>query len=190
MKYREPPNDDGSAVVEATIAEVYALRPKITACLARWGVPRQDRADLFQQIAIVTWMALRDGRVVGPVTRPPEESLYGFMFETARYHLLNFKRLRFRRKEIPAEDPEGAAEAGADRTRANPIRQLEARDVLRLLAARPKVAELLLLAGLRVRLKERLAHAGMLRANYFNRLGELRRWIRAVFRSGRWREPP
>jgi len=182
MRYRDPSNDDGSSVVEATMSEVYALRPKIYVRFARWKIPRPDREDLFQGVAIVTWMALCEDRVRGPATRPPEESLYGFMFETARHLWQNYRRL-FRHSEVPLPEAEFASEHVV-------VRQLEARDLLRRLAALPHVAELLLLAALRLGLDERIAASGMRRALYFERLIEARRWLRAIARSGRWRDPP
>ena len=173
MRYRDPPGGDGDPIVEATIAEVYALRRKILACLARWGVPRRDRDDLFQQVAIITWMALREGRVRGSAARTPRESLLAFMSTAAMFSRQNYRRRKFRRAEFLAAEPDREPGRTPDTGAwARPVQQqLEARELLRRIATHPKVAQLLLLAALDVP------------ATSSYHLGKARRWICAVFES-------
>jgi len=67
---------------------------------------------------------------------------------------------------------------------------IEARDLLRRIEARPRVARVLLNVATEVLYVDRCNDAQMTEGTYDVRLARSRKWLRDVVTSGRWREPP
>ena len=56
-------NAAGNRVVDATPNEIHAMRPAIIAALRRHGCPVNEIEDRAQDIELLIWQAVNEGRV-------------------------------------------------------------------------------------------------------------------------------
>lgn len=173
----------GNRVVHATPEETHALRPCVCAALRRYGCPEREIDDIAQHVEIVTWQAIRDGRVQGFELIDPEDALIQYMFVVAQHAFMNYRRKASTRYEAFPQEP-------IDYSSRSPVARLEARDLLRRIEDRPLVARFLLNVATEVPYVERYRDAQMGDGTYNARLARSRKWLRSVVTSGRWREPP
>lgn len=106
-----------------------------------------------------------------------------FMIRTAQNTYRNYRQKGSTWREVLPDDPVEWASR-------SPVERLEARDLLRKIAAHPNVARLLLSAAEGRSLPEREHDAGMTPGTYYVRITSMQRWARKVATSGVWRRPP
>lgn len=173
----------GNRIVDASPEETHALRPCICAALRRHGCPEREIEDIAQNVEIVTWQCINEGRVMGYELDEPEDALLRFMFVVAKNMLMNYRQKRSTWREQLQDDPVDAALP-------SPVARLEARDLLRRIEDRPLIARFLLNVATEVPYVDRCRDAGMTEGTYEARLRASRTWARKVMASGHWREPP
>lgn len=176
MKYHV--NHAGNRIVDATPKELLALMPSVAAAFRRWRANEADIEDHCQQVAIVTWQALNEGRIVCEPLTSPEDALMQFMHAVAWNVQRNHSRRHWTWREILVPEV-------PDVESPHPDKRLETRDVLRQISMRPGIARVLLVA-LRHEHPER--RVGLPKSTFWTRVGEARRWARDVA-SGHWKEP-
>ena len=135
MKYRK--NHNGDPVVDASPVETHALRPCIFAYLRRHGCPVQWLEDCAQDVSIIVWQAMAEGRIKGDRVTTPQNALLRFVFMTSWYVWKNHSRRRAGWYEILSDEP-------PDMASRCPTAYLEAREVLRHVFAEPTIASVLL----------------------------------------------
>lgn len=185
MKYRHDPDNPDTPFVEASPADVHSLRSAIFGYLARWGVPSRDREDLVQWVELATWKNLQDGRVRGSAHRSPKVALLCHMIGRAWYLRQNYRNRASTKNELFLEDIETLGPLATSF-----MDEIEARDLLRRIAARPRTMRTLLDAALGESSPKRSADEGIPSSTYSAHLKNARRWVRDLHASGRWREPP
>ena len=167
-------NAAGNRIVDATPEETHALRPAIRAAFHRWRASEADIEDFCQHVEIITWHALSEGRVpVPPLTRP-DDALWQWMYGVAWNLWRNHCRRNWLRHEVLTNEL-------PDIPSCSPIRQLEARNVLRRILMDSQAADLLLASidGQR---------DTMPRSTFWRRVAEARKWVREID-AGRCRKP-
>ena len=171
-------NPAGNRIVDATPREIHALRPCILAALRRHGCPERETEDRAQEVAIVVWQAVNEGRVWCDRWSSAKIALISFTFQATWYVWKNYSRRQSTWREIPTEDlPELATSCT--------VARLEARDALRHLLAEPRVSHILLLSldGPR---PERCVD--MPRATFWSQVAKARKWAKEVD-AGHWQAP-
>lgn len=175
IRYRANPHGE-SRFLEASPEDIRGMRRFVRKVLYDLGFDHDDAEDLAQDVEIVAWIAIEEGRIRERPHEKPFHCLMHWMRETAWRLGLNYKR-RFRyRRELHGVNADIAVE---DDTR------LDARELLAMLTAYPETLALLVL----------LSEGGM-RANgatakgVYLRAYKARRWLQRVRDSGIWREPP
>ncbi len=136
MKYRK--NHNGDPVVDASPGEIYALRPSIFAYLRRHGCPDQWLEDCGQDVTIIVWQGVVEGRIKGDRVTTPQNALLRFAFMTSWYVWKNHSRRRAGWYEILSDEP-------PDMASPCPTACLEAREVLRNIFAEPTITSVLLM---------------------------------------------
>lgn len=167
-------NSAGDRIVDATAEETHALRPAIRAAFCRWRASEADIEDLCQQVELITWQTLSEGRVhVPPFTRP-DDALWQWMYAVAWNLWRNHCRRRWLRYEVLTDELPDVASY-------SPMPQLEARSVLRRISMNPRAAGLLLASidGQR---------GATPRSTLWHRVAEARKWARDI-EAGPCRKP-
>lgn len=181
MRYR--PNHNGDPVVDASPREVHELRPVVCVVLRRHGCPEREIDDIAQQVEIVLWQSLNEGRVHGHDLEEPRDALAMYMVRVAQNAYLNFRSKASTRREVLPDEP-------IDIASRSPIARMEARDLLRRIDAHPNVARLLMNVVLGMPLVEREQDAEMTSGTYYVRITSMQMWARKVATTGVWRRPP
>lgn len=176
MKYRI--NLAGNRIVDATPEEIYALMPCVEAAFRRWRANEADIEDGCQQVAIVTWQAVAEGRVVGERLTTPEDALMQFMHAVAWNIQRNHTRRHWTWREVLHDE---LPDVGSE----HPDHRLESRDVLRRISMHSDVARILLVV-LDGPYPER--REGLPKSTFWSRVHEARRWVRDVD-AGHWQAP-
>jgi hypothetical protein len=172
MKYRKNHNMD--PVVDASPEEVHALRPSIFAYLRRHGCPVEWLEDCAQDVEIVVWQGVAEGRIKGDRVTTPQNALLRFVFMTSWYVWNNHSRRRAGWYEILSDEPPEMASRC-------PVARLEARETLWRILAEPHTVSVLLGAV-------DTGPTTTPRSTTHERLTRARRWARDVD-AGQWREP-
>lgn len=177
MRYRI--NEAGNPMVVATPAEVHALRPAIHACFRRWRANEGDIEDFAQDVEIVVWQALDEGRVPGRALMKPQDALLDYMFAVAWNVWRNHGRKRSTRSEVLCNELPDMA--GLD-----PVGRIDARETLQRISTRPDIVRVLMLAVNEVPTVER--YEGKSKSTYGYHLTNARKWAKDVD-AGRWQAP-
>jgi DNA-directed RNA polymerase specialized sigma24 family protein len=159
-------NPAGNRIVDATPEETHALRPALRASFRRWRANEADIDDICQNVEIITWQALSEGRVHVPDETRPADALWQWMYGVAWNQWRNHSRRRWLRCEVSTNEvPDVASQS--------PVPRLEARDTLRRIATDPQAADLLLasLTGER---------STTPKSTFWHRVGQARKWAREV----------
>lgn len=171
-------NEAGNRIVDATPKDIDALRPCIVAALRRHGCPERETEDRAQEVAIVVWQAVNEGRVWCDRLKSPRTALLSFTFQATWYVWQNYSRLSSTWREVLTDDPPELAMSCT-------VARLEARDALRHLLAEPRVSHILLLS-LNGSRPERCVD--MPRATFWSQVAKARKWAREVD-AGHWQAP-
>lgn len=164
MKYRK--NHNGDPVVDASPGEIYALRSCIFAYLRRHGCPEQWLEDCGQDVTIIVWQGVVEGRIKGDRVTTPQNALLRFVFMTSWYVWKNHSRRRAGWYEILSDEP-------FDMVGPCPTACLEAREVLRRIFAEPTITSVLL-AGIDG------PEVPTPRSTHADRVARARRWAREL----------
>ncbi len=175
MRYRT--NQAGVRVVDATPEDIRALRPSIAACLRSRRLSENDIDDFCQEVEIVAWTALVDGRISGGPFARPVDALLRFMMAVAWNLWRNHRRRSSTRSEalvdelpdVPGPSPDG---------------RINARETLLRLTAREDITNLLLDA---INVSS-TGRNNVPRSTFGVRLTNARSVARDI-ESGRYREP-
>lgn len=176
-------NHVGNNIVEATPEETHSFRPVIRAVLRRYGCPEREIDDIAQHVEIITWQAIEEGRVMGHDLEEPRDALVMWMIRVAYNAFRTYRNKGSTWREVLPNEP-------FDIPSRSPVARLEARDVLRKIAAHPNVARLLLNAATEMPLPEREHDADMTAGTYYVRITSMQRWAKKVVSTGVWRRPP
>jgi len=171
-------NGAGNRIVDATPQEIHAMRPSIIVALRRHGCPVNDAEDRAQDIEVLVWQAVNDGRVWCDRLTSAKSALISFTFQATWYVWKNYSRRQSTWREILTDDPPEVATSCTEA-------RLEARDTLRCIAEQPMVAEILLLSVSGPWSKE---GTDLPRTTFWHRVAKARTWAKEVD-AGRWREP-
>ncbi|WP_437489399.1 RNA polymerase sigma factor [Sorangium sp. So ce1014] len=88
-----------------TVEELAALGPQLRHVLARYGVPRQDMADILQEVLLGAWTSIGKGRYRPQPGADPQTALASWLFGVLWRHVAHFHERAFRRREIAVADP-------------------------------------------------------------------------------------
>lgn len=176
-------NAAGNRMVDATPEETHSFRPVVCAVLRRYGCPEREIDDIAQHVEIITWQAIGEGRVRGHDLEEPRDALVMWMVAVAQNGYRNYRNKGSTWREVLPAEP-------LDIPSRSPVARMEARDVLRKIAAHPNVARLLFNAATEMPLAEREQAAGMTEGIYYARITTAQRWAKKVATSGVWRRPP
>lgn len=113
----------------------------------------------------------------------PRDALVMWMIGVAQNTYRNYRIKGSTRCEVFPDEP-------MDMASPSPVARLEARDLLRKIAAHPDVARLLLNAAVGMTVPEREQDAEMTPGTYYVRVTSMQRWAKKVATSGVWRKPP
>lgn len=171
-------NAAGNRIVDATPQEIHALRPAIVAALRRYGCPIHEVEDRAQDVEILVWQAVIEGRVWCDRLTSAKSALISFTFQAAWYVWKNYSRRHSTWREILTDDPPELATSCTEA-------RLEARDTFRRIGEQPTLAEILLLSLNGSRSEER---ANMARTTFWSRVIVARKWAREVD-AGHWQPP-
>ena len=171
-------NAAGNRIVDATPQEIHAIRPSIVAALRRYGCPIHEVEDRAQDVEILVWQSVNEGRVWCDRLTSAKSALISFTFQAAWYIWKNYSRRQSAWREVLTDDPPELATSCTEA-------RLEARDALRRIAGQPMVAEILLLSLNGSRSEER---ADMTRTTFWSRVIVARKWAREVD-AGHWQPP-
>jgi len=124
MRYRI--NEAGNPMVVATAEELHALRPVICACFRR-RANNGDVDDFAQDVEIIVWQALNEGRV------PGHRLIFSVSWNVWRNH---YRKRSTRCEVLHDELPDVAGPS--------PECRIDARETLRRIAMREDIARVLL----------------------------------------------
>lgn len=182
IRYRRDPHG-GLWFIEADPADVMAIGKQIRPIMVyRWGIPENDAEDLVQEVAWVTIRALSDGVIRGGKAHPPRATLFAFMSAVAWNMCQNYRRLFKHTREVvwgQAEDQDRVGDATDQDER------MTARELLDKLQAYPAVLALLVAFAESAPKVE-----GKSRGAAYYHANRARRWIKRVWSTGLWQEPP
>ena len=168
-------------VEAASPRDVHALRSALFGYLARWGVPSREHDDLVQWVEIITWKKLEEGRVRGSNDRSPKAALLCFMIVVAWKLWQNLRNRSSNRFEVLVDEDPPEGQVGSE------VKKLEAREVLQRIMTDSEMARATLFELLGV---TSFADLGISLKTYSMHRAHMRRWVREVHASGKWREPP
>lgn len=171
-------NAVGNRIVDATIEEIHAMRPAIVAALRRHGCPIHEVEDRAQDIELLIWQAVNEGRVWCDRLTSAKSALISFTFQATWYVWKNYSRRQSAWREILTDDPPELATSCTEA-------RLEARDTLRRIAGQTELAEILLLS---VNGPWSEQATDLPRTTFWHRVAATRKWAREVD-AGHWREP-
>lgn len=176
-------NHAGNRIVDASPEETHALRPVVCAVLRRYGCPEREIDDLAQNVEIITWQAIGEGRVMGHDLEEPRDALVMWLVAVAHNAFRTWRQRGSTRREVFPDEP-------FDIPSRSPVARMEARDLLLRIEKNPIVSRLLINAAIEMPLPEREQDAEMTEGTYYLRITSMRRWARKVARTGLWQRPP
>jgi DNA-directed RNA polymerase specialized sigma24 family protein len=168
-------------LVEASPRDVHALRRALFGYLARWGVPSREHDDLVQCVEIVTWRKLEEGRVRGSNDRSPKAALLCFMIVVAWNAWRNLRTRSSSRHEVLVDEDQLEGQPGSV------MAKLEAREILQRMMSLEGTDRATLFEALGI---SSFAELGISLQAYSMHRAYMRRWVRELHESGKWREPP
>ncbi len=182
IRYRRDPHG-GLWFVEAEPADVMAFGAQLRSRMVyRWGVPANDADDLVQETVWITVRALADGIVRGGVAHSPRSTLFAFINMVGWNLRQNYRRLFRHTREVQWGESEDQDRVGDPRDQDE---RIAARELLDKLRAHPEILALLV-----SRADSAPKVEGKSREAAYYHAGRARRWIKKVWSTGLWQEPP
>lgn len=170
-----PDSNGGARFVEASPEDIRRMRKYVRAELWNMGLQHDETEDIAQDVEVVTWRALAEGRIREAEGKVAFDCLRTWMAETAWRLGMNYRRLARFKYEVRVE-----ADFGVD-----PNARLDARELLARLRTYPAVLALLVNIA-----EQKPILSGRSESNAYLHARRTKRWFKRVRDSGLWQEPP